>query len=88
VVHLPPLGLGVYQLLEVQSSEAVLAGYNMYTRNSRQEKPDRLFKIKEMQNSVDNIILENSYVKLWFSGMSGLLEVRCIIFQNAMFYFF
>jgi len=60
----------------------------MYTRNSRQEKPDRLFKIKEMQNSVDNIILENSYVKLWFSGMSGLLEVRCIIFQNAMFYFF
>ena len=88
MVHLPPLGLGVYQLLEVQSSEAVLAGYNMYTRNSRQEKPDRLFKIKEMQNSVDNIILENSYMKLWFSGMSGLLEVRCIIFQNAMFYFF
>ncbi|KAK0679652.1 MA2A1 mannosidase, partial [Pygoscelis papua] len=74
VAHLPPLGLGVYQLLEVQSSEAVLADYNVYMRNSRQEKPDRLFKIKEMQNSVDNIILENSYMKLWFSGMSGLLE--------------
>uniref|UniRef100_A0A8C8BGZ1 mannosyl-oligosaccharide 1,3-1,6-alpha-mannosidase n=1 Tax=Otus sunia TaxID=257818 RepID=A0A8C8BGZ1_9STRI len=74
VAHLPPLGLGVYQLLEVQSSEAVLADYNIYLRNSRQEKPDRLFKIKEMQNSVDNIILENSYMKLWFSGMSGLLE--------------
>lgn len=39
-----------------------------------QEKPDRIFKIKEMPNSVDNIILENSYMKLWFSGMSGLLE--------------
>uniref|UniRef100_A0A8C0FTW6 Alpha-mannosidase n=1 Tax=Bubo bubo TaxID=30461 RepID=A0A8C0FTW6_BUBBB len=74
VAHLPPLGLGVYQLLEVQSSEAVLADYNIYLRNSRQEKPDKLFKIKEMQNSVDNIILENSYMKLWFSGMSGLLE--------------
>uniref|UniRef100_A0A672TQ59 mannosyl-oligosaccharide 1,3-1,6-alpha-mannosidase n=1 Tax=Strigops habroptila TaxID=2489341 RepID=A0A672TQ59_STRHB len=74
VAHLPPLGLGVYQLLEIQSSEAVLADYNIYLRNSRQEKPDRLFKIKEMQNSVDNIILENTYMKLWFSGMSGLLE--------------
>uniref|UniRef100_A0A663MTN4 mannosyl-oligosaccharide 1,3-1,6-alpha-mannosidase n=1 Tax=Athene cunicularia TaxID=194338 RepID=A0A663MTN4_ATHCN len=74
VAHLPPLGIGVYQLLEVQSSEAVLADYNIYLRNSKQEKPDRLFKIKEMQNSVDNIILENSYMKLWFSGMSGLLE--------------
>ncbi|XP_065517504.1 alpha-mannosidase 2 isoform X7 [Lathamus discolor] len=74
VAHLPPLGLGVYQLLEVQSSEAVLADYNIYMRKSRQEKPDKLFKIKEMENSVDNIILENSYMKLWFSGMSGLLE--------------
>ncbi|KAM6036285.1 alpha-mannosidase 2 isoform 2-T2 [Theristicus caerulescens] len=74
VAHLPPLGIGVYQLLEVQSSETVLADYNIYMRNSRQEKPDRLFKIKEMQNSMDNIILENSYMKLWFSGMSGLLE--------------
>ncbi|KAM8984203.1 alpha-mannosidase 2 isoform 7-T7 [Ara ararauna] len=74
VAHLPPLGLGVYQLMEVQSSEAVLSDYNIYTRKSGQEKPDRLFKIKEMENSVDNIILENSYMKLWFSGMSGLLE--------------
>ncbi|NXN06479.1 MA2A1 mannosidase, partial [Indicator maculatus] len=74
VAHLPPLGLGVYQLLEVQSSESVLADYTIYVKNSRQEKLDRLFKIKEMENSVDNIILENSYMKLWFSGMSGLLE--------------
>ncbi|NWY18875.1 MA2A1 mannosidase, partial [Aphelocoma coerulescens] len=74
VAHLPPLGIGVYQLLEDESSEAVLADYNIYVRNSRQEKPDRVFKIKEMQNSVDNIILENAYMKLWFSGMSGLLE--------------
>lgn len=87
MAHLPPLGLGVYQLLEVQSSEAVLAEYNIYMRKSRQEKPDRLFKIKEMEYSVDNIILENTYMKLWFSGMSGLLEVCSIIFQNTCFTF-
>uniref|UniRef100_A0A8C3REB7 Mannosidase alpha class 2A member 1 n=1 Tax=Cyanoderma ruficeps TaxID=181631 RepID=A0A8C3REB7_9PASS len=74
VAHLPPLAIGVYQLLEDESSEAVLADYNIYVRNSRQEKPDKVFKIKEMQHSVDNIILENAYMKLWFSGMSGLLE--------------
>ncbi|OXB55161.1 hypothetical protein ASZ78_003557 [Callipepla squamata] len=76
LAHLPPLGLGVYQLLEVSSSEAVLTDYNIYMsgRDSVQEKPDRFFKIKEMPNSVDSIILENSYMKLWFSGISGLLE--------------
>uniref|UniRef100_A0A8C6YQP7 Alpha-mannosidase n=1 Tax=Nothoprocta perdicaria TaxID=30464 RepID=A0A8C6YQP7_NOTPE len=76
LAHLPPLGLGVYQLLEAQSSEADLADYTIYTsgRNNMQVKPNNIFKIKEMQNSADNIILENSYMKLWFSGMSGLLE--------------
>ncbi|NXY41705.1 MA2A1 mannosidase, partial [Ceuthmochares aereus] len=74
VAHLPPLGLGVYQLLDVQNSEAVLADYDIYMRSGRQDKPDSLFTIREMQNSVDSIILENSYMKLWFSGMSGLLE--------------
>ncbi|KAJ7423563.1 alpha-mannosidase 2 isoform X3 [Pitangus sulphuratus] len=74
VAHLPPLGIGVYQLLADESSEGVLADYNIYIRNSRQEKADRIFKIKEMENSADNIILENAYLKLWFSGMSGLLE--------------
>lgn len=88
VAHLPPLGIGVYQLLEDESSEAVLADYNIYVRNSRQEKPDGIFKIKEMQHSVDNIILENAYMNLWFSGMSGLLEVCYILFQNTIFYFF
>lgn len=88
VAHLPPLGIGVYQLLEDESSEAVLADYSIYVKNGRQEKSDRVFKIKEMQHSVDNIILENAYMKLWFSGMSGLLEVCYILFQNTIFYFF
>uniref|UniRef100_A0A8D0H1C9 Alpha-mannosidase n=1 Tax=Sphenodon punctatus TaxID=8508 RepID=A0A8D0H1C9_SPHPU len=76
VAHVPPLGLGVYQLLEVLSSEAVLADYNIYIngRNNVQVNPDRIFKIKEMQNGVEDIILENSYMKTWFSGISGLME--------------
>ncbi|KAH1168934.1 alpha-mannosidase 2 isoform X2 [Mauremys mutica] len=76
MVHLPPLGLGVYQLLEVLSSEMVLADYNIYTSggNNVQVNPDKVFKIKEMQNSADDITLENSYMKLWFSGISGLLK--------------
>uniref|UniRef100_A0A8C3HM58 Alpha-mannosidase n=1 Tax=Chrysemys picta bellii TaxID=8478 RepID=A0A8C3HM58_CHRPI len=76
MVHLPPLGLGVYQLLEVLSSEMILADYNIYTSggNNVQVNPDKVFKIKEMQNSADDITLENSYMKLWFSGISGLLK--------------
>uniref|UniRef100_A0A8C5UFV3 Mannosidase alpha class 2A member 1 n=1 Tax=Malurus cyaneus samueli TaxID=2593467 RepID=A0A8C5UFV3_9PASS len=74
VAHVPPLGIAVYQVLEDENSEAVLADYNIYVRHSRQDNPDTVFKIKGMQNSVDNIILENAYMKLWFSGMSGLLE--------------
>ncbi|XP_050801576.1 alpha-mannosidase 2 isoform X1 [Gopherus flavomarginatus] len=76
MVHLPPLGLGVYQLLEVLNSEMVLADYNIYTSggNNVQVNPDKVFKIKEMQNSADDITLENSYMKLWFSGISGLLK--------------
>uniref|UniRef100_A0A8C0IPL0 Alpha-mannosidase n=1 Tax=Chelonoidis abingdonii TaxID=106734 RepID=A0A8C0IPL0_CHEAB len=76
MVHLPPLGLGVYQLLEVLNSEMFLADYNIYTSggNNVQVNPDKVFKIKEMQNSADDITLENSYMKLWFSGISGLLK--------------
>lgn len=78
MAHLSPLGLGVYQLLEVPSSETVFADYNMYISGSNNIKviPDSIFKINEMQNGVDDIILENSYMKLWFSGISGLLEVH------------
>lgn len=85
MAHLPPLGIGVYQLLQDENSDAVFTDYNIYVRNSRQERADQVFKIKEMQHSVDNIILENAYMKLWFSGMSGLLEVCYILFRNNVF---
>ncbi|XP_028909789.1 alpha-mannosidase 2 isoform X1 [Ornithorhynchus anatinus] len=76
LAHLPPLGLGVYQLLELLSSESHLADYSIYLseRSSAKVTPDRIFKIKEMQNAMDDITLENSYIKLWFSGLSGFME--------------
>lgn len=76
MAHVPPLGFGVYQLLEGLNTETILADYNLYhTDKSKPVKPQRIFNIKEIQNALDEIMLENSYMKVWFSGSSGLLEV-------------
>lgn len=76
MAHVPPLGFGVYQLLEGINTETILADYNLYhTDKSKLTKPQRIFNIKEIQNALDEIMLENSYMKVWFSGSSGLLEV-------------
>ncbi|XP_069481585.1 alpha-mannosidase 2 [Ambystoma mexicanum] len=74
--HLPALGLIVYQLVEGMSSETVLADYGMYISGQTDVKvnTNRLFKIEEMQNAEDEITIENAYMKLQFSGLSGLLE--------------
>ncbi|KAL8203549.1 UNVERIFIED_CONTAM: Alpha-mannosidase 2 [Gekko kuhli] len=75
VTHVPPLGFGVYQLLEGLNTETILADYNLYhTDKSKLVKPQRIFNIKEIPNALDEIMLENSYMKVWFSGSSGLLE--------------
>ncbi|XP_053263598.1 alpha-mannosidase 2 [Podarcis raffonei] len=75
LVRIPPLGFGVYQLLEGLSSEAALADYNLYHNDkAKLVKPYRVFNVKEIQNALDEIMLENSYMKVWFSGNSGLLE--------------
>ncbi|XP_062985608.1 alpha-mannosidase 2 [Elgaria multicarinata webbii] len=75
LAHLPPLGFGVYQLLEGLNSETILADYNLYHNDkAKLVKPYRIFNVKEIQNALDEIMLENSYMKIWFSGNSGLLE--------------
>ncbi|XP_061479767.1 alpha-mannosidase 2 [Rhineura floridana] len=75
LARVPPLGFGVYQLLEGLSSETVLADYNLYHNDkAKLVKPYRIFNVKQIQNALDEIMLENSYVKVWFSGNSGLLE--------------
>uniref|UniRef100_A0A8D0E1N9 Alpha-mannosidase n=1 Tax=Salvator merianae TaxID=96440 RepID=A0A8D0E1N9_SALMN len=75
LASIPPLGFGVYQLLEGLSSETVLADYNLYHYDkAKLVKPYRIFSVKEIQNALDEIMLENSYMKVWFSGNSGLLE--------------
>ncbi|XP_030049323.1 alpha-mannosidase 2 [Microcaecilia unicolor] len=76
LAHVTALGLGVYQLLETLSSDTNLSDYSMYThgRDVVRVTPDRMFKIQEIQSTVNEITIENIYLKLWFSGISGLME--------------
>ncbi|XP_075458062.1 alpha-mannosidase 2 isoform X2 [Ascaphus truei] len=76
VAHLPALGLAVYQLVEAESSETVKADYSIYVRGRSDVKviSDGIFKINEMNSIVDALTIENSYLKLWFSEQSGLME--------------
>lgn len=76
LAQLPPLGFGVYELLEGLNSETALADYNLYHNDkAKLVKPYRIFTVKEVQNALDEIMLENHYMKIWFSGNSGLVEV-------------
>lgn len=76
MAQLPPLGFGVYELLEGLNSETGLADYNLYHNDkAKLVKPYRIFTVKEVQNALDEIMLENHYMKIWFSGNSGLVEV-------------
>ncbi|XP_068944256.1 alpha-mannosidase 2 [Petaurus breviceps papuanus] len=70
LAHLLPLSMKVYQLLESESSESHVAAYTVYNTEA---SSGTIFKIKEMKVSTDVITIENSYIKLDFSG-SGLME--------------
>ncbi|KAL7988869.1 hypothetical protein Chor_007788 [Crotalus horridus] len=75
LAQLPPLGFGVYELLEGLNSETAVADYNLYHNDkAKLVKPYRIFTVKEVQNALDEIMLENHYMKIWFSGNSGLVE--------------
>ncbi|XP_072453348.1 alpha-mannosidase 2 isoform X1 [Notamacropus eugenii] len=70
VAHLLPLSMKIYQLLESESSESHMAAYTIYNTEA---SSGTVFKIKEMKVNTDDISIENSYIKLDFSG-SGLME--------------
>ncbi|XP_074138044.1 alpha-mannosidase 2 [Sminthopsis crassicaudata] len=70
VAHLLPLSLKIYQLLESESSESHMADYAVYNMEA---SSGTIFKIKEMKFNTDGIAIENSCIKLDFSG-SGLME--------------
>ncbi|XP_053330340.1 alpha-mannosidase 2 [Spea bombifrons] len=75
LAHLPALGMTVYQLVETESSEAIKAEYTVFSRGrSNKVIADGVFQITELDNIVDDLTIENSFLKLWFSGTSGLLE--------------
>ncbi|CAJ0942477.1 unnamed protein product [Ranitomeya imitator] len=75
VARLPPLGLAVYQLVEGEAVESVKADYTLFTRGRNNKVlSDGLFHFNELDNIVTDLTIENSYLKLWFSQNSGLLE--------------
>ncbi|KAM4708331.1 LOW QUALITY PROTEIN: alpha-mannosidase 2 [Discoglossus pictus] len=76
LAHLPALGFAVYQLVEAESVETVKADYSIFNtgRSNTKITSDGFFKINEMNNAIDDLTIENSYLKLWFSGATGLLE--------------
>ncbi|KAM8961580.1 alpha-mannosidase 2 [Pelodytes ibericus] len=75
LAHLPALGIAVYQLVEAERPEAVKAEYTIFVRGkSNKIIADSTFQITELDNIVDDLTIENSFLKLWFSGTSGLLE--------------
>lgn len=70
LVQIPPLGLKVYTILESASSDPHLAEYVLHNGNV---KDKGIFNMKNVKSTDENIILENSFVKLRF-GPSGLME--------------
>ncbi|XP_063820174.1 alpha-mannosidase 2 [Pseudophryne corroboree] len=75
LAHLPPLGLAVYQIVEAESAKVVKAEYTLFVREkSNKIRSDGLFHVNELDNIVNDLTIENTYLKLWFSQTSGLLE--------------
>ncbi|XP_075397486.1 alpha-mannosidase 2 isoform X2 [Tenrec ecaudatus] len=70
LAHLPPLGLKVYKIFESASSKSLLADYVLY--NGKTEAKG-IFNIKNIKSAEEDIVLENSFIKLRF-GQSGLME--------------
>ncbi|KAM6222533.1 alpha-mannosidase 2 [Rhynchocyon petersi] len=70
LANIPPLALKVYKILELSSSQPPLADYVLY--NGKTEVKG-VFNIKNIQNAEEDIILENSFIKLRL-GPSGLME--------------
>ncbi|XP_022360489.1 alpha-mannosidase 2 isoform X1 [Enhydra lutris kenyoni] len=70
LVQIPPLGLKVYTILESASSDPHLTEYVLHNGNI---KDKGIFNMKNVKSTDEDIILENSFVKLRF-GQSGLME--------------
>ncbi|XP_063309707.1 alpha-mannosidase 2 [Pelobates fuscus] len=75
LAQLPALGIAVYKLLEAESPEAIKTEYTIFVRGrSNKVIADGVFQITELNNIVDDLTIENTYLKLGFSGTTGLLE--------------
>ncbi|XP_039613919.1 alpha-mannosidase 2 [Polypterus senegalus] len=75
VTQLPALGLKVYQLAQGTDVNVLLADYNLYKMGEAiPVNSNSAFKVNVMQSNPMNYIIENSHLKIWCSGSSGLME--------------
>nr|XP_051709547.1 alpha-mannosidase 2 isoform X1 [Oryctolagus cuniculus] len=70
VVHIPPLGLKVYKILESGNSNSHLAEYTLYNGEA---KDNGIFSMKNAVDAKEAITIENSFLTLWFD-QSGLMK--------------
>lgn len=74
LVQISALGLGVYQLVKTQDIKTKLTDYIMYMNGREELTVGVPFKISVLESSTEDIIIENTYLKAWFSGSKGFLE--------------
>ncbi|XP_041487731.1 alpha-mannosidase 2 isoform X2 [Microtus oregoni] len=70
LAHIPPLGMKVYKIVELQSSSSHMADYFLYNGGVAE---NGRFLVKNMIGAGDAITIENSFLALWFDR-SGLME--------------
>eukprot|EP00062_Callorhinchus_milii_P008623 gi/632951509/ref/XP_007891331.1/ PREDICTED: alpha-mannosidase 2 [Callorhinchus milii] len=76
LAQVPALGLGLYQLVEAQDIKTVLADYTVCL-NGREDvtvSTDSAFILNVLKSSTDDLIIENSNMKAWFSGTKGFIQ--------------
>ncbi|XP_078252495.1 alpha-mannosidase 2 isoform X2 [Rhinoraja longicauda] len=74
LAQISALGLGVYQLVKTQDIKTKLADYIMYMNGREEVTVGDPFKISVLESSTEDIIIENTNLKAWFSGSKGFLE--------------
>ncbi|XP_029431658.1 alpha-mannosidase 2x isoform X2 [Rhinatrema bivittatum] len=76
IAHLPALGLSVFQLLKSFDSHTTLKSnvqIYLHGRDLAVKKYDT-FPVKIFESSTDDFYLENQYMQVWFSGVTGLMK--------------
>ncbi|CAJ0944081.1 unnamed protein product [Ranitomeya imitator] len=75
-VRLPALGLSVFQLyMSFDTHTTLKSNVRVYLhgRDLNMKKQDT-FSVKLLETSTDDFYVENQYIQVWFSGVTGLMK--------------